>query len=139
MPIKIEIVTPERKVYTDEVDMVIAPGTEGVLGILPRHAPLLTGLKLGELRLKKGGEEIHLLVEGGFMEVGPDKVVIMADVAERAEEIDIARAQAAREKAEALLSQKATEIDMARTQASLQRALLRIRIAERRHRPRKGS
>src|SRR3990172_2750983 len=133
--IKIDIVTAERLVYSDEVDVIVAPGTEGQLGILPHHAPLMTMLQPGELVLKKGGEEVSLAITGGFLEVRPDKVVILADAAERAEEIDLARAEAAKKRAEERLKGRAMpEMDSARAEASLKRALTRIRVAERRRR-----
>ena len=133
--IKIDIVTAERLVYSDEVDVIVAPGTEGQLGILPHHAPLMTMLQPGELLLKKGAEEISLAITGGFLEVRPDKVVILADAAERAEEIDLARAEEAKKRAEERLKGRAApEMDSARAEASLKRALSRIRVAERRRR-----
>ena len=89
----VEIVTGERVVFTEtDVDMVIAPGSDGTLGILPKHAPLITTLANGELRVKKGNAEQSMVVFGGFMEVTPDKVIVLADTAERADEIDVARA-----------------------------------------------
>src|SRR4030042_185466 len=98
--IKLEIVTAERLIYSEDVNMVVAPGVIGYLGILPHHAPLMTMLKPGELRIKKESEEISLAVTGGFMEVRPDKILVLADAAERAEEIDITRAEAAKKRAE---------------------------------------
>ncbi|TMB62570.1 MAG: F0F1 ATP synthase subunit epsilon [Chloroflexi bacterium] len=138
MPLHLEVITPERKVYEDDVDMVIAPGSEGYLGILPHHAPLLTALGPGEFRVKKGGVEEVLAVFGGFMEVRPDRVVVLTEAAEPAEEIDTARAQAARARAQETLSQAATlsAADEARARAELQRALVRLRVSERR-RPRR--
>ena len=134
--LRLDIVTAERVVFSQEVDSVVAPGIEGELGILPRHAPLLTALKLGELRIKTAGEVIHMAIGGGFLEVMPDKVVILADTAERAEEIDIARAQAARHRAVQQLEEQVSEIDLARAGASMARALLRLKVAERRRRGR---
>ncbi len=135
--LQVEIVTGERVVYTeDDVDMVVAPGIDGTLGILPRHAPLITVLASGELRVKKGGQEESLVVFGGFMEVTPEKVIVLADTAERAEEIDIARAEQARHQAETSLSRRDTEIDLAQAELSLRRAALRLRIGERRARRR---
>lgn len=135
--LQVEIVTGERVVYTeDDVDMVVAPGIDGTLGILPRHAPLITVLASGELRVKKGGHEESLVVFGGFMEVTPEKVVVLADTAERAEEIDIARAEQARHQAETSLSRRETESDLAQAELSLRRAALRLRIGERRARRR---
>ena len=97
--IKLDIVTAERVVYSDEVDVVIAPGIEGQLGILPHHTPLMTTLQAGELVVRKGGEEHSMVVSGGFLEVRPDRVIVLADTAERSEEIDLARAEEAKQRA----------------------------------------
>ncbi len=136
MPLHLEVITPEQRVYEDDVDMVIAPGSEGYLGILPHHAPLLTALGPGEFRVKKGGVEETLAVFGGFMDVRGDRVVVLTDAAEPAEEIDAERARQARERAEETLAQAATlsAADEARARAALQRALVRIRVSERRRR-----
>ena len=138
MPLHLEVITPERKVYEDDVDMVIAPGSEGYLGILPHHTPLLTALGPGEFRVKKGGVEEVLAVFGGFMDVRPDRVIVLTEAAEHAEEIDTARAQAARNRAQEALAQAATLSagDEARARTELQRALVRLRVSERRRRPR---
>ncbi len=137
MPLHLEVITPERKVYEDDVDMVIAPGSEGYLGILPHHAPLLTALGPGEFRVKKGGIEEILAVFGGFMDVRADRVVVLTEAAERAEDIDAQSAQAARERAQEMLQAGTlSAADEARARASLQRALVRIRVSERRRRPR---
>jgi F-type H+-transporting ATPase subunit epsilon len=130
--IKLDIVTPERTIFSDEVDMVIAPGIDGVLGILPRHAPLLTALTIGELVIKKEGENTHMAIGGGFMEVRPDQVIVLADAAERAEEIDIARAEAARRRAEESLRQKQSRMEFAQAEAALRRSLIRLKVAKRR-------
>ncbi|GAG21047.1 unnamed protein product, partial [marine sediment metagenome] len=98
--LKLDIVTAERVVYSDEADVVVAPGIDGQLGILPHHAPLMTTLQPGELRVRKGGEEFSLAISGGFLEVRPDRVIILADTAERAEEIDVSRAEEAKRRAE---------------------------------------
>jgi F-type H+-transporting ATPase subunit epsilon len=138
MPLHLEVITPEKKVYEDDVDMVIAPGSEGYLGILPRHAPLLTALGPGEFRVKKGGVEEILVVFGGFMDVRADRVVVLTEAAEPAGEIDTQRAQEARARAQEVLAQAGTlsAADEARARTSLQRALVRIRVSERRHRNR---
>lgn len=128
----IEIVTAERRILTDEVDMVVAPGVEGQLGILPRHAPLMTMLAPGEVLLKKDGGEIIMATSGGFMEVLANRVTILADTAERVEEIDIARAEEAKRRAEERLAMRGSDVDRARAQVSLARALVRIKIARRR-------
>lgn len=135
MPLRLDIVTVERLVYSEEVDMVIAPGIEGELGILPRHAPLLTALTYGELRVKRGDEEDSFAIGGGFIEVQPDQVTVLADAAERAEEIDLERAEAARRRAEEQIEDAArTDIDFARADAALRRSLVRIKVAEARRR-----
>ena len=132
MPLHLEIVSPERRVYEDEVDMVIVPGRNGQLGILPRHTRLISSLGVGELRIKKDGTEQSLLISGGFVEVRPDKVIVMADLAEHSDEIDEARAAEARKHAEAELEQAKDPVDIARVRAALQTALMRERIATRR-------
>jgi F-type H+-transporting ATPase subunit epsilon len=133
--LQVEVVTGERVVFTeDEVDMVVAPGSDGTLGILPSHAPLITTLTSGELRIKKGGSEQSLVVFGGFMEVTPDKVVVLADSAERADEIDLSRAEDARRRAEVDISNRTGEVDLAQAEASLRRAAVRLRVGQRRQR-----
>ncbi len=135
MPLQLELVTPERRAFTQEVDMVVVPGIDGELGILPHHTPVITALGVGELKIRRGGEEQIFGVSGGFVEVRPDRVVIMADLAERSDEIDEARAAEARRAAEAQLSEAQDPVDLARARAALQTALMRERIATRR-RPR---
>ena len=138
MPLKLSIMTPERRVYSEEVDMVIAPSTEGQLGILPHHAPLLTAITCGELRVKRGDEEEIFAISGGFMEVQSDRVTILANTAEHAEEIDLERAEAARRRAEARLrGRKQENVDFARAEAALRRAMTRINVTKLRRR--KGS
>ena len=128
--IRLDIVTAERAVYSEDVDMVIAPGVEGQLGILPHHTPLMTTLQAGELRVKKGGEEVSLAISGGFLEVRPDRVVVLADAAERAEEIDVARAEKAKRRAQERLAEKrAPGMDEARAEVSLRRSLARLKVA----------
>ena len=135
MPIQLEIVTPERLVYEDEVDSVNVPGIEGELGILPHHAPLLSILGFGELRIRKGGAEESFAIVGGFVQVRPDKVVVMAETADLAAEIDLEKAQEARRDAERALETGYSEgADLSAARAALQTALMRIRVAERRHR-----
>jgi F-type H+-transporting ATPase subunit epsilon len=128
--VKLDIVTAERVVFSEDVDILVAPGVEGQLGILPHHAPLMTMLLPGELRVRKGGEEFSMAISGGFLEVRPDRVIVLADAAERAEEIDIARAEAAKRRAEELLKHPIPEVDMARAEAALRRSLTRLRVAE---------
>jgi F-type H+-transporting ATPase subunit epsilon len=135
VPLKLEIVTQERRVYSaDDVEMVVAPGTEGEMGILPHHAPLITALQEGMMRVKRAsGDEEVLAIHGGFMEVLPDKVTVLADTAERAEEIDIARAEEARQRAEELMQQHHEDkTDYARAEVALRRSSLRLKVASRR-------
>jgi F-type H+-transporting ATPase subunit epsilon len=134
--IKCDIVTVERLVYSDEVDMVVAPGTMGTLGILPKHTPLITALEAGELRLKKGEEEERFAVSGGYMEVRPDWVIVMADTAEHAEEIDEARAEEARQRAEQLLKERPPDMDRAAIEGALRRSSVRLKVARKRRRRR---
>ena len=135
MPIQLEIVTPEKLAYDEMVDSVVLPGTEGELGVLPHHAPLVSTLGIGELRIRKGGVEESFAIVGGFLQVLPDKVVVMAETADMASEIDLEKAQQARAEAERALESGFHEAaDMAAARAALQQALLRIRVAERRHR-----
>ena len=135
MTIRLEIVTPERLAYADDVDAVTLPGSEGELGVLPHHAPLITTLGLGELRIRKGGAEDHFAIAGGFLQVRPNKIVVMAETADMASEIDLERAHEARREAERALESGLHEgADLAAARAALQTALLRIRVAERRHR-----
>jgi F-type H+-transporting ATPase subunit epsilon len=135
MPLRLEIVTPERQAYSDDVDAVFCPGVEGELGVLPHHAPLLSTLGLGELRIRKGGQEDYFAIAGGFLQVRPDKVVVMAELADLSSEIDLEAAEAARREAERAIEQGFEEpADLARARAAMERALLRIRVAERRHR-----
>jgi F-type H+-transporting ATPase subunit epsilon len=133
MPLTLEIVTPERLAFSGEVDSVNCPGIEGELGILPHHAPLVSTLGIGELRIRKGGEEEYFAIAGGFLQVTPDKVVVMAETADMASEIDVQKAEEARREAERALAEGSEEpADLARARAALQRALLRIQVAERR-------
>ena len=135
MPLQLEIVTPERLAYSDMVDSVVLPGAEGEMGVLPHHAPLLATLGVGELRIRKDGQEESFAIAGGFLQVRPDKVVVMAETADLASEIDLEKAKAARDEAERALEGGYVEgADLSAARAELQRALLRIRVAERRHR-----
>lgn len=135
MALTLEIVTPERLAYSDTVDSVVLPGTEGELGVLPHHAPLVSMLGVGELRIRKGGAEESFAIAGGFLQVLPDKIVVMAETADMASEIDLETAQEARREAERALETGYTEgVDLSAARAALQQALLRIRVAERRYR-----
>ena len=132
--LRLEIITAEREVFADDVNVVVAPGTEGQLGILPHHAPLITMLNPGELLIRKDSEETYMAITGGFLEVRPDKVIVLADACERAEEIDIARAEEAKSRAEEQLKTPIEELDAARAEAALRRSLVRLQVAERRRR-----
>jgi F-type H+-transporting ATPase subunit epsilon len=136
--LSVEIVTAERQVLAEEdVDMVVAPGGEGVVGILPRHAPLLTTLKPGAIRIKKDGAETSMAVGGGFMQVNADRVLILADTAEREDEIDAARAEEARRRAEEALQQAlkgGSPVQVEAARAALQRSMARISVVRRRRR-----
>ena len=136
--IRLEVVTPEKMVFSDDVDLVLAWGVEGQLGILPHHAPLMTMLQPGDLVFRKGNKEEYLTISGGFLEVRPDKVVVLADACERAEEIDLSRAEAAKQRAQEALKTAATVVDMAAAQAALLRSLARLKAAEKIRRKRGG-
>lgn len=131
--LKLTIVSPERELYHGEVDMVLAPGVNGQLGILPKHAPLITQLEDGELIARAGGEEFYFAIHGGFMHVLPDSVTVLADVAERDSEIDIARAEAARQRALEMMA-KAPPEERRLTEVALRRSQVRLRVARRRRR-----
>ena len=134
--LSLEIITGEQVLLEDtEIDAVIAPGAIGELGILPNHAPLVTVLQPGELRVQKAGGEEPFFISGGFLEVRSNIVTVLADSAERGEEIDLERAEAARARAEQLLRGE-LDVDRARAQASLQRSLIRLRVGVRRSRRR---
>lgn len=128
--IRLDIVTPERVVLSRDVNMVIARATDGDLGVLPGHAPLIAGLVPWPLRLLTDEGELLVSVCGGFIEVRPDKVTILANSAELPEEIDVPRALAAKERAEKRLASKAPDVDIPRAEAALRRALVRLRVAE---------
>jgi F-type H+-transporting ATPase subunit epsilon len=130
MPIHLEIVTAERVVLSDDVDQINAPTKDGRVGILPRHAPLLTILDVGELDIIKDGVKTPFAVSGGFMEVLPNRVTILADTAERADEIDEARAEEARRRAEERIRQRQSDQDMVLAEAELRKALLRLKVAQ---------
>jgi F-type H+-transporting ATPase subunit epsilon len=126
----VEVVTAERELYNGEADMVSAPGTEGRLGILPRHAPLLTTLAPGALRITLQGAEEDIFVSGGFLEVSNNSVAVLADAAEHADEIDEARAEAARRRAQERLAEIESNTERADMEAQLQRAINRLKVAE---------
>jgi F-type H+-transporting ATPase subunit epsilon len=124
----LEIVTPERKVYAEQVNMIVAKGVEGELGILPNHIPLVTPLKVAPVTVKQGGKDQYIAVNGGFMEVRKDKGVILAESAELPEQIDVDRAREAKSRAEQRLSSKQELVDFKRAELALQRAVNRIDV-----------
>jgi F-type H+-transporting ATPase subunit epsilon len=138
MPLHLELVTAERMVLQEDADMVIAPAADGEVGILPHHAPLLTVLQPGELRVKRGAVEQTLVVSGGFMEVLDGRVTILADAAEHAEDIDVARAEESRRRAADALANRTVGTDNAAAELAMRRAVVRINVARRR-RPRSQS
>ena len=129
--IQLEIVTPERALIHEEVDEIQVPGSEGYLGILPGHTPLLSTLTVGELWYRVGQVTTFLAIAGGFVEVLPDRVTILARVAERAEEIDVARAEAAKKRAEERLAGPRNDLDFERARIALLRSLIRLQVAAR--------
>ncbi len=130
--LKLEIVTPEAKTFSDDVDMVTLTGGEGEMGILPQHMPLMTQLVAGEIIAQKGGETIFLAVGDGFVQVTEDRVSVLTDMAIKAENIDEAAAEEARKRAEARLAQKLSDEDAAMVQASLTHALTQLEVKRRR-------
>ena len=131
---RLEIVTAERMVYSDDVSTLIAWGVEGQLGILPHHAPLMTMLQPGDLLIRKDKEEEFFAISGGFLEVRPDKVIILADACERADEIDLARAEEAKKRAQETMKAAPLSADAAVAEAALRRSIARLKAAERRKR-----
>ena len=127
----LEIVTPDRSVVTERVDEVELPGAEGYFGVLPGHTPLLATLKVGEMWYRKGSEKFYLSIAFGFAEVLPDRVTILAELAERSEDIDVARAEAARKRAEERLAKPAADIDFERARLALMKSLVRLQVATR--------
>ncbi|HEV3308908.1 MAG TPA: F0F1 ATP synthase subunit epsilon [Chloroflexota bacterium] len=130
---RLRLVTPERTIVNEEVEEVLAVGIEGEFGVLPQHMPMVTPLPIGELQLKKDGEWQLIAVGGGFIQVLSGEITVVADVAERSEDIDRERAEEARHRAETVLSEAAAGEIQAEAQAELQRALLRLRVSQRRH------
>jgi F-type H+-transporting ATPase subunit epsilon len=138
MSIHVDVVTPERQIISTEVDMITLPGADGQMGIMGGHAPLLTTLDIGEIILHKGSDAEYLAVAGGVVEVRPDKVTVLADVAEYADEIDIDRAEAARERARQSLAEGIPVERRPVMEAALRRSTLRLKVAHRRRRRREG-
>jgi len=131
--LKLEIVTPERKIYSEDVDMVTLPGSEGELGVYPKHVPLLTTLKPGELRVMQNGRETAMAIGEGFVEIKADSVSVLTDMALEAEKIDISAAEAAVERAKAAMKEDQTPEQVAAIQASLQKALAQLHVKRRRY------
>lgn len=128
--LRLEIVTPERKVFEQDVNMVVAKGVEGELGVMRNHVPLVTPLKIAAVKAKIGNNDTFIAVHGGFMEVRKDKVVILAEAAEMESDIDVSRARLAKERAERRLAQKTENMNAARAEMALQRAIIRLQTAE---------
>jgi F-type H+-transporting ATPase subunit epsilon len=128
--LQVKVVTQSGTIYTGGAEEVVAPGSEGQLGILPSHAPLMTTLQVGAMHIKHNGDEETLFIGGGFMEVYKNQVTILADDAERASDIDEAKAEEARRSAEQHLQQRASNTDAVYWEAQLQRAIARLRVAE---------
>ena len=127
----LEVVTPQKAIVSEEVQSVVAPGSEGEFGVLKGHTTFLTSLKIGVLRYKEtGGTDRYLFVNGGFAEVLPDKVTVLAESAERRKDIDVARAEDAKRRAEDRLARQSDEIDRARAEAALKRAIFRIQLKD---------
>ena len=131
---KLEIVTAERMIFSDDVSAVVAWGVQGQLAILPHHAPLMTMLQPGDLMIRKDKEEEYVVITGGFLEVRPDKVIILADACERIDEIDIARAEEAKKRAQETMKAAPLTAEAASAEASLRRSLARLKVAEKRRR-----
>jgi F-type H+-transporting ATPase subunit epsilon len=129
--LKLEIVTPEAKIYSEDVDMVTLPGVEGEMGIYPMHVPLLTQVAAGEVVALKGGQDFHLAVGEGFVQVTSDRVAIMTDMAIKAEDIDENKAEEARKRAEARLSEKLSDEEMASVNAALINSLAQLKVKRR--------
>jgi len=127
--ISVEIVTPDRVVFNEPGEFVVVPGIEGYLGVLPMHAPIVSGLNIGVLKVITGGKENKLAISGGFMEVNNNKVVILADTAERSNEIDVERAKKARERAENRMTNLAKDTDIVRAELALRKALARLKAS----------
>lgn len=132
----LEIVTPERLVYSNDVDMVVVPGSEGDLGILPHHISVFTKIKPGEMKVKNGEEEEYVAVTGGFLDFSNSKATILADYAIKSDDIEIAAVEGAMKKAEEAMKEKKNEAGFALAEAELRKAILQLQIAERRKKPR---
>jgi F-type H+-transporting ATPase subunit epsilon len=129
--IELQIVTPERLIVSEQVDEIQVPGVEGYFGVLPGHTPFLAALAVGEMWYRKGQEKTYLSIAGGFAEVLPDRVTLLATLAERAEDIDVSRAESARQRAEQRLAQPPADVDYERARLALQKAVARLQVASR--------
>ena len=129
--LRLHIVSAERSLVDEQVDEVEIPGSEGYLGVLPGHTPLLTMLQVGQLWYRQGSEKHYLLIAFGFAEIQPDRVTILAEIAERADEIDIARAEAAKKRAEERLARPVADMDFERARIAMLKSLIRLQVASR--------
>lgn len=127
--VKVEIITPERIVFGADVEFVVVPGEEGYLGILANHAPMVAALKIGVMKVVEDKQEIKMAISGGFMEINQNKLVVLADTAERGDEVDVIRAKKAKERAEQRLSSRTHDIDIVRAEMALRRAVARLKAA----------
>jgi F-type H+-transporting ATPase subunit epsilon len=127
----LEIVTPDRALVAEQVDEVEVPGSDGYFGVLPGHAPLLASLQVGELWYRKGQEKFYLAIAFGFVEVLPDKVTVLAQIAERAEDIDLRRAEKAKARAEERMAGRNPDIDFERARVAMMKSLIRLQVASR--------
>ncbi|UCF30903.1 MAG: F0F1 ATP synthase subunit epsilon [bacterium] len=130
--ILLEVVTPERMVVSEEVDEVILPGIEGEFGVLPGHIPFLTALKVGEMVYRKGGQSEHLALSWGYVEVSAESVKVLAETAEKATEIDLSRAELARQEAEKILTAGKEDAEYERAKVTLEKSVIRVQVAGRR-------
>ena len=128
--LQLEVVTPDKTVVSGEVEMAVCPGIEGEFGVLPKHVSLLSALKIGGLRYRSGGKDEHVFISGGFADVNNDVLTVLAESAELADSIDSARAMAAKERAEKRLASHDEKVDMTRAEAALQRAIVRLQLAQ---------
>ena len=128
--LQLEVVTPDKTVVSGEVEMAVCPGIEGEFGVLPKHVSLLSALKIGGLRYRTGGKDEHIFISGGFADVNNDVLIVLAESAELADSIDTARAMAAKERAEKRIAGHDEKVDMTRAEAALQRAIVRLQLAQ---------
>ena len=128
--LQLEVVTPDKTVVSGEVEMAVCPGVEGEFGVLPKHVSLLSALKIGGLRYRSAGKDEHVFISGGFADVNNDVLTVLAESAELAENIDTARAMAAKERAEKRITGHDEKVDVVRAEAALQRAVVRLQLAQ---------